>query len=571
MCVVDIRIAAVITHADIACIACHKDAALITGEGSQLARAIDVPDRVIQREIHCIAIAVTGPGGLIQIGVYRVAGKVITGPGCTIPHVKVHDACTAAAGITYIALPEGVLRIETDADIGTGTAIIHAAAEIDIAFHLYMIIACTDDRAFGILLDIHIHLSAILGNIFTVSTDRICCSVDRLDDAAANLNPGGHCADAFVRTGSIALISHNIHETINSDRGHNAVYTVHALDHCSIPRLCALRTQSQYIVSPCIVNMNRTTGINEQCTGLTSLGAFRTDRYGTGMIDVHHTLADRCDTGGMSIGCCIYRQLVTIHIHGHIVIFIGAGNTCTDLRKPCTPSYQMLFRCDGRAVCGKYIGTIVLQDAILLIEVVFLRVAGDGLRIGVFHLFFRIGDARCHRAVFVAAFAVLLAECDASGLQRLAACSQTTSDLHIAGEVLLAFSKVAVGQLACQCIQYVGYTVFVIHHDAGVVGDQGYDRAFCRLLDDGVASFVVLRCFAVAFMRVVNIRISAVVIDGQCFAVFLENVACVCCITAASQLRYTAAGKAARNHFAILLVSPGSTICQPQVKDAIIG
>ena len=199
-------VAAVITYADIACITCHKDAAFVTGEGSQLAGTIYMPDRIIQLQVHRIAIAVAGPGGVIQISVYSVAGKVIAGPRCTTSHVKVHDTCTAAVSIAYIALPEGILRIQTEADICIGTGIIHAAAEIDIAFQLNSIAACTDDSSFGILLDIHIHLSAVIGNVFTISTNRIFSSVDRLDDAAANLNLGGNCTDGFVGAGVPALL-----------------------------------------------------------------------------------------------------------------------------------------------------------------------------------------------------------------------------------------------------------------------------------------------------------------------------------------------------------------------------
>ena len=199
-------IATVITYADVACIACHKDAAFITGEGSQLAGTIYIPDRVIQLQVHRIAAARAGPGCMIQISVYGVAGKVIAGPRCITSHVKVHDTCIAAVSIAYIALPEGVLRIQTEADICLGAGIIHAAAEIDISFHLNMIAACTDDSAFGILLDIHIHLSAVLGSEFTISTNRIFSSVNSLDDAAANLNLGGNCTDGFVRTGAPALL-----------------------------------------------------------------------------------------------------------------------------------------------------------------------------------------------------------------------------------------------------------------------------------------------------------------------------------------------------------------------------
>ena len=121
------------------------------------------------------------------------------------------------------------------------------------------------------------------------------------------------------------------------------------------------------MISTGITNLDRAAGIHEQCACLTTLGACSTDRHGTGIIDVDYTLADGCDTGCMGIGCCIYRQLVAIHIHGHIVLFIGAGNRCANLREPCTTGNQMLFRCDGRAVCREYIGAIVLQYAFICI------------------------------------------------------------------------------------------------------------------------------------------------------------------------------------------------------------
>ena len=199
-------IAAIISYTDIARITCHKDAAFVTGEGSKLAGTIYIPDRVIQLQVHSITVAVAGPGCIIQISVYGVAGKVIAGPGCATSHVKVNDTCTAAVSIAYIALPEGILSIQANAYICTCTGIIHAAAEIDIAFQLNSITACTDDSAFVILLDIHIHLSTVLGSEFTISTNRIFCSVNSLDDATANLNLGGNCTDCFVGTGAPALL-----------------------------------------------------------------------------------------------------------------------------------------------------------------------------------------------------------------------------------------------------------------------------------------------------------------------------------------------------------------------------
>ena len=72
-------------------------------------------------------------------------------------------------------------------------------------------------------------------------------------------------------------------------------------------------------------------------------------------------------------------------------------------------------------------------------------------------------------------------------------------------------------------------------------------------------------------MSVENVGIAAVVVDGQILAVLLEDVACMCCISTAGKVGYMAAGKAARNLFAVLLVCPGCTICQPQIKGTIAG
>ena len=82
-----------------------------------------------------------------------------------------------------------------------------------------------------------------------------------------------------------------------------------------------------------------------------------------------------------------------------------------------------------------------------------------------------------------------------------------------------------VGELACQSIQDIRDACFVVHRDTSVVRDEGNLRAFCCTLDDGVARFVVLSRFAISFMRIVDIRIATVVVDGQAVRILLEDVA----------------------------------------------
>ena len=575
-------IAAVITYADVACIACHKDAAFITGEGSQLAGAIYIPDRIIQLQVHRIAIAVTGPGGMIQIRVYGIAGKVIAGPGCATSHVKVHDTCTTAFSIAYIALPEGILRIQTEADICIGTGIIHVAAEINIAFQLYIFITCTDDSSFGILLDIHIHLSAVLGNGFTISSNRIFSSVDRLDDAAADLNLGGNCTDGFVGAGSITLISHNINEAVHGNTGHHAAYAVHALDHGSICRSRALRAQGKYIISTGIVNINRSSGIHEQCACLTTLGACSTDRHRTGIIDVDYTLADGCDTGCMGIRCCIYRQLVAIHIHGHIMGFVRAGNSCANLRNIRTTCNQMLFRCDGCAVCREYIGAIVLQYAFFYVNRISSCITGNCRS-----KFFSYLAARLAGLISIVALARCKGACifrregNIAGLQCCGRSCQAFSNLHYAREMTIRI--VLVEQLACQVIQYVSYFILSISGialckaggNALIICDKGDSRAFCCIGNIEAAANHLGRISSIMIIEYSGM--TAVIDNRNRMVILLVNQACICYILATMQCCQRAAcpyrifrryGRSC--HMRLLFVSPGCTVLQIQVELADI-
>ena len=64
------------------------------------------------------------------------------------------------------------------------------------------------------------------------------------------------------------------------------------------------------------------------------------------------------------------------------------------------------------------------------------------------------------------------------------------------------------------------------------------------MLDNGVACCVVISCFAVTGVCVVDIGVAAVVVDGQAVRILLEDVAGMSCITAAYEARYMAACKA---------------------------
>ena len=174
----------------------------------------------------------------------------------------------------------------------------------------------------------------------------------------------------------------------------------------------------------------------------------------------------------------------------------------------------------------------------------------------------------------IRAFAILF-KGDIAGLLCLAACGQAIGNLHETGQVLLTACKIAVGQLACQRVQHVSYASVAVHSNTGVIGDQRYYRAFCCTLDNGVASLIVLGCFAIAFMCIVDVGVAAVVVDSQAVAILLEDIASFCIACATYEVSYLTA---LEDCIALPItlgrtmnfVSPACTILQPQVDLAVV-
>ena len=210
------------------------------------------------------------------------------------------------------------------------------------------------------------------------------------------------------------------------------------------------------------------------------------------------------------------------------------------------------------AVLGKFIYSVLEY-----IRISFINKIKAGKSIGVFFYSRYFGFSN------IRAF-TLFGEGDITGLLCLATCGQAVSNLHIAGQVLLTICKITIGQLACQRVQHVCYVSVAVHADASVVGDQRYYRAFCCVLDNGVACFVVLSRFAISFMRVEDVGIAAVVVDSQAIIILLEDVACFCFALAAGKVGYTAAcpffaaPRILDNRINYFVV-PGCAVLQPQV------
>ncbi len=68
------------------------------------------------------------------------------------------------------------------------------------------------------------------------------------------------------------------------------------------------------------MNINRSSGIHEQCACTTILGACCTDRHGTGIFDVDYTLP-MAAIPVVWVSVVVSTVSVVIHIHGCIMVF----------------------------------------------------------------------------------------------------------------------------------------------------------------------------------------------------------------------------------------------------------
>ena len=280
----------------------------------------------------------------------------------------------------------------------------------------------------------------------------------------------------------------------------------------------------------------------------------------------------------MSIGCCIYSKLVAIHINGNIMVFVGAGNSCANLREPCATGNQMLFRCDGCAVCSKYIGTIVLQYAFFYVKRISSCVAGNCRS-----KFFGYLAAWLASLIIIVALARGKGTCffgregNIAGLQCCGRSCQAFSNLHYAGQMTI--SIILVEQLACQVIQHIGYIILSIsgiaickaRGNTLIICDKGDSRAFCCIGNIKAATNNLGRIISI--MLIEYIGMTAVIYNRNRIVILLVNQACAICILAAMQCCQRAAcpyrifGRYGCScHMRLLFVGPSCTVLQIQVE-----
>ena len=411
------------------------------------------------------------------------------------------------------------------------------------------------------------------------------CSITALSAAVVN----GNCTTAVYRYNSTIIISmqavavrSNIYITVNGNRA--CIFSVGA----ALCNKCGNRCM--VIAALAAVNISLQAAVYSNiCFRCQNSIYIVVVTYGIGCSNIYSTVDGNVLSGSVPVTCIdtgvfacvisagINNQLVSSNIYLRAAIIKNldccAIGTCGIHGQSFTGCINLqVFGGFNCADCGnitcfcELVGAVLSNYATHQVFVIFLFITGQSRGEGGGYLMIRN-----YRSCNVRAFTVCFIEGDVAGLQFLAACGQAVSNLHKTSQVLLASYEIAVGQLTSQCVQHVSYASVIIRVDAGVVGDQGYYRVFFCVLDNGVASLVVLSSFAIAFMRIVNLGVAAVIVDGQAVAILLEDVARFGIACAAYEVSDFAAVKLVFLPFGIAIgvtvffVSPGSTIGQSQV------
>ena len=123
----------------------------------------------------------------------------------------------------------------------------------------------------------------------------------------------------------------------------------------------------------------------------------------------------------------------------------------TTLRADSHHSSILAFSYVDNSILNKGVNTLLFFDA----EIYILLIKSTC------NLFRKVGVI--HRFRLNISTLTFFIEGNIACFQSLAACSQAVSDLHNTCQVLLTGCKITVGQLACQCVQHVSYTVLVVH------------------------------------------------------------------------------------------------------------
>ena len=398
---------------------------------------------------------------------------------------------------------------------------------------------------------IHVHINSAL-----ISCN--CLAVDSHVHAAVNCNSTVICADTIVLADSfaintIAIFLNCCNVAVNSQ--FRALFSIQAI-RCTI---CTINSAFNICID--------IQGCAASC-------------YGKGCISI--------STGFVSCN----QQLACGNIAGNIRLFIGIGINCSlvSLQRQRIFAGIYCYTLKGffegcypirRNFCYAKDGILIAYGNRTVLRKGIFLVAGSNTCVDIFSVSCsKALDLGCELSLYrnfsfyVAALTGFIIKGNVAGIVGLSkgrSC-QSIGNAYCTCQISFIINIGIVVQLTRQGIQHVCYAVFTIQIDTSVIGNQGYCSILCRMLDNSVASCVVVSCFTVTGVCIEDIGITAVVINGQRSSIILDNVAGMCCITAAGKVGYMAAHERSlvfiifkELQFSIKRIGPGCTILQPQV------
>ena len=463
----------------------------------------------------------------------------------------------------------GVLSSQAQVNLGFGAAIhiVYCAYGYNyVTGNINLVIACADYLALFVLNGIHIDGTAGCVNCAVAV---LLIGINNIDFAAVNIN--GCTADvskqAVAHAGNI-YIAVNINSTANCS----------AVACMCINACCAVLVEATALAVQYYLNIAINGGA--ACMAVNAHGrviALNINIYISVNGQVALILTDSLCTLTALFTVELDNQLVSLNSAVHVYVL---RNTCIALACISYVDGQGFAACingcafnkihalstftayvDGGCF-GKFIAA-VLNCAAQYIFQILVGVTGQSSIKAGGNLSFR--STRNGNMLSTAALAVSLVEEDVAYSHGYAVASQTAGNLNLAVKVSFALSIVAVGQLACQCIQCIVNGIGIKAH-ALVAGNQVNYGILFRMSDNGIAC---IEGYAVACMLVEDIGVAAVIINGQRTVFLLVDVACSFCGCTAGQLSNMAAGEFFTliyvGQSTLLLVGPGCTVLQPQI------
>ena len=207
-----------------------------------------------------------------------------------------------------------------------------------------------------------------------------------------------------------------------------------------------------------------------------------------------------------------------------------AVGTCSSYSQgfACCINLQVLcginaINCSNTAVIGKFIATVALDNICLGIFHILVCITGQRRS--------KIGNSR----LGVRTLAVI-GKLNLAALNSYAVIGQTANNFNSAQQVFRIIYIIAIGQLACQCIQNTVQFCAVFGIYFAAISYHVDSRILFCIADDNITGSIICGSRAIIVMFIEYSSIATVIININICFIILENQACISIAAAAAEL-----------------------------------